>query len=90
MYILQIAMYILHHAAYTTCSTMKNRIKYARRLQGLTQSELAAQVGCTRQTIGLIEAGKFNPSLQLCLEIARVLNKTLDELFWFKEQKNER
>ncbi|MEM7799777.1 MAG: helix-turn-helix transcriptional regulator [Chloroflexota bacterium] len=70
---------------------MKNRIKMARQLKELTQSELAKQVGCTRQTIGLIEAGKFNPSLQLCVEIALALDKTLDELFWFKElSKNER
>ena len=48
----------------------------------MTQQQLAQSVGVTRQTIGLIEKGEYNPSLQLCLAIAKELNKTLDELFW--------
>jgi putative transcriptional regulator len=43
---------------------------------------LAQAVGVTRQTIGLIEAGKYNPSLKLCIAICKALGKTLDELFW--------
>ena len=63
---------------------MKHRIRFklARVENDLTQAELADKVGVTRQTIGLIENGKYNPTLNLCLVIARVLNKTLDELFW--------
>lgn len=56
----------------------------------LTQQELAEKVGVTRQTISLIEKGKYNPSLNLCLEICYVVNKTLDELFWRDDEKNER
>ena len=63
-------------------STYRNRFKLARVENNLTQAELAEKVGVTRQTIGLIENGKYNPTLNLCLAIARVLNKTLDELFW--------
>ena len=48
----------------------------------LSQGELAEKVGVTRQTIGLIELGKYNPTLNLCLAICKALNKTLDELFW--------
>nr|WP_255640086.1 helix-turn-helix transcriptional regulator [Pseudalkalibacillus hwajinpoensis] len=48
----------------------------------LSQQELAKKVGVSRQTIGLIELGKYNPSLQLCLSICWSLNKSLDELFW--------
>ncbi len=48
----------------------------------ITQEQLARKVGVTRQTIGLIEKGEFNPSLQLCVAIAKELQKTLDELFW--------
>jgi len=48
----------------------------------MTQSQLASTVKATRQTIGLIENGKYNPSLQLCTDIAKALGKTLDELFW--------
>jgi putative transcriptional regulator len=41
----------------------------------------------TRQTIGLIEAGKYNPTLKLCLMISRVTGKSLDDLFWVKGEK---
>jgi len=58
-----------------------NRVKIARVARGLTQAELADLVGVTRQTIGLIEAGRYNPTLNLCLKLARVTDKTLDELF---------
>jgi putative transcriptional regulator len=67
------------------------KVKLARVEKDLTQAELADRVGCTRQTIGLIEADKFNPSLKLCLAIAEVLNKTLNDLFWIEEDyHNER
>ena len=58
------------------------RMKTARMEAGLSQTELAERVGATRQTIGLIEAGKYNPTLNLCLAICKALHKTLDELFW--------
>ena len=61
---------------------LKNRLKLARIEAGLTQAELAERAGVTRQTIGLIEAGGYNPSLRLCIELARTTGKTLDELFW--------
>lgn len=48
----------------------------------LSQGELAEKVGVTRQTIGLIEVGKYNPTLNVCIAICKTLNKTLDELFW--------
>ena len=68
---------------------MKNkRMKIARIEKDLSQEQLAELVGVTRQTIGMIEPGKFNPSLQLCLSICRALGKTLDELFW--EEESER
>ena len=59
-----------------------NRVKLARVACDLTQAELAERVGVTRQTIGLIEGGGYNPTLSLCLRIAEVTGKTLDELFW--------
>lgn len=62
---------------------MKNlRIKAARAEKDLSQEDLAELVGVTRQTIGMIEAGKYNPSLNLCIAICKALGKTLDELFW--------
>lgn len=61
---------------------INQRLKLARVEQGLSQQDLADRVEATRQTIGLIEKGKYNPSLNLCIRIARVLNRTLDDLFW--------
>ena len=58
------------------------KMKLARVAKNLSQQELADLVGATRQTIGLIEKGKYNPSLNLCIRIAQALDKTLDDLFW--------
>lgn len=59
-----------------------NKLKLARTAVDLTQEQLADLVGVTRQTIGLIEAGKYNPSLRLCLLLSRVTKTPLGELFW--------
>ena len=65
---------------------MKNvKLKAARSAKDLSQGELAEKVGVTRQTIGLIELGKYNPTLSVCVAICKALNKTLDELFWEDE-----
>jgi putative transcriptional regulator len=57
-------------------------LRLARVEKNLSQQELADLVEVTRQTIGLIEKGDYNPTLNLCIKIARTLNKTLDQLFW--------
>jgi len=57
-------------------------MKSARAILDMSQEELAEAVGVTRQTIGMIEAGKFNPSLQLCIAICKTLGKTLNDIFW--------
>lgn len=68
---------------------MKNkRLRMARIACDLSQAQLAEVVGVTRQTIGLIESGGYNPTLNLCIAICRVLGKTLDELFWPQEEKS--
>lgn len=62
---------------------MKNkRMKIARIECDMKQDDLAKSVGVTRQTIGLIESGNYNPTLNLCISICKALNKTLDDLFW--------
>ncbi|HLS06441.1 MAG TPA: helix-turn-helix transcriptional regulator [Bacillota bacterium] len=61
---------------------MISKMKLARIEKGLTQESLAKKVKATRQTIGLIEKGEYNPSLNLCRAIAKALDKTLDDLFW--------
>lgn len=58
------------------------KMKIARIEKDLSQDQLASIVGVTRQTISMIESGKFNPSLQLCIAICKALDRTLDQLFW--------
>lgn len=65
------------------------KLKMARVELDLSQEDLASMVGATRQTIGLIEAGKYNPSLNLCLQICWATGKTLDELFWKGEDEDD-
>lgn len=62
---------------------MKNKkLKIARIECDMSQEDLANIVGVTRQTIGLIESGNYNPTLKLCIAICKALNKTLNDLFW--------
>jgi len=62
---------------------MKNKLmKIARVEHDLSQEQLADLVGVTRQTIGMIESGNFNPSINLCIAICKALDKTLNDLFW--------
>lgn len=61
------------------------RIKIARVEKDVSQGELAEAVGVTRQTIALIENGRYNPSLRICTNIAKALGKTLNDLFWEEE-----
>ncbi|MEH7356145.1 helix-turn-helix transcriptional regulator [Neobacillus drentensis] len=58
------------------------KLKSARASKDMSQKALAEAVGVTRQTMNAIENGDYNPSLKLCISICKVLNKTLDELFW--------
>lgn len=68
---------------------MRNlKMKFKRIELNLSQTELAEKVGVTRQTIGLIEAGDFNPSIKLCIAICNALGVTLNDLFW-EEEENE-
>lgn len=65
---------------------MKNQVKLARVKADLTQQQLADVVGITRQTVSLIEKGKYNPSLKLCLQICYAVNAKLDEIFWIEKE----
>ncbi len=69
---------------------MKNlKMKFARMEKDISQIELAKRVGVTRQTIGMIEAGDYNPTLKLCIAICKELGKTLNDIFW-EEEENEK
>ncbi len=68
---------------------MKNlKMKLARMEKDISQIELAKRIGVTRQTIGMIESGDYNPTLNLCIAICRELDKTLNDLFW-EDKRNE-
>jgi putative transcriptional regulator len=67
---------------------VENKIKLYRVQAGdITQEELAQKVQCSRQTIHSIESGKFNPSVELALKLAKALDVSISELFVLKEKK---
>lgn len=82
-YIIDIMQDIIYNWYMKTATRMNLRL--ARVEKNLSQQELADLINVTRQTIGLIEKGDYNPTLNLCIKIARALNKTLDQLFWEEE-----
>ena len=59
-----------------------NRVKEFRKELGISQLELAKDIGVSRQTINMIENNKYNPTLELCLNLARSLQTDLNGLFW--------
>lgn len=66
-----------------------NKVKEYRSHRGLTQIELARRVRVARQTINLIENGKYNPSLSLCISLAKELHTDLNALFWEEEDEEQ-
>ena len=64
---------------------MKNNLRVERAIQNITQADLAAQTGVSRQTINSIESNKYIPSTLLALKIARVFGKPLEEIFMLED-----
>ena len=64
-------------------TAMKNRLEELRKARGLRQEELADALEVSRQTIGSLENGRYNPSLKLAMDIANVFGCTVEELFQF-------
>ncbi len=67
------------------CSMIENRIREYRAKYGMKQEELAEKVGVRRETIGNLEKGKYNPSLVLAWNIAKVFGTTIEEIFTVKD-----
>lgn len=65
---------------------MKNNIERERKVRGLTQSALGELLGVSRQTIISIERGRYNPSLALAFQIARVFGCTIEDIFIYDEE----
>ncbi|HEM5310982.1 TPA: helix-turn-helix transcriptional regulator [Streptococcus suis] len=59
-----------------------NRVKDCRLMLGISQLDLAKAIGVSRQTINMIENNKYNPSLDLCINLAKALQTDLNSLFW--------
>ncbi|MBV4420314.1 helix-turn-helix transcriptional regulator [Clostridium tyrobutyricum] len=64
---------------------MKNNIRILRKQFGLRQEDVANALNVTRQTINAIENNKYNPTLELAMKLARLLNTTVDELFMLND-----
>ena len=65
-------------------SLLKTRLHELRKERNMQQSELAKLVGVRRETIGNLEKGRYNPSLKLAMDIAKVFDTTVEDIFTFK------
>ena len=65
---------------------MKNRLEELRKQRGIRQEELAAALEDSRQTIGSLENGRYNPSILLAFKIARYFNVSIEEIFIYEEE----
>lgn len=64
---------------------MKNRLEELRKARGIRQEELAEALEVSRQTIGSLENGRYNPSILLAFKIARYFGMTIEEIFLYEE-----
>ena len=64
---------------------MRNRLEEIRKQQGITQEELSVALEVSRQTIGSLENGRYNPSITLAFKIARYFNMAIEEIFIYEE-----
>ena len=67
---------------------MKNRLEEIRKQRGIKQEELAKKLDVSRQTIGSLENGRYNPSIILAIKIARFFNKGVEEIFIYEEEQD--
>lgn len=69
---------------------VKNRLEEIRKEKGITQEELANALEVSRQTVGSLENGRYNPSIILAFKIARFFDLSIEEVFIYEEDKNEK
>lgn len=65
---------------------MKNKLEEIRKSRGITQEQLAAALSVSRQTIGSLENGRYNPSIILAFKIARYFNLSIEDIFIYEEE----
>lgn len=68
---------------------MKNRLEEIRKAKGITQEELANALEVSRQTVGSLENGRYNPSIILAFKIARFFKVSIEEVFIYEEGQHE-
>jgi putative transcriptional regulator len=68
--------------------SLKNKLEEIRKAHGIKQEELAAALEVSRQTIGSLENGRYNPSIQLAFKIARYFKMSIEEIFIYEETEN--
>ncbi|MDD3337728.1 MAG: helix-turn-helix transcriptional regulator [Lachnospiraceae bacterium] len=68
---------------------MKNRLEEIRKQRGIKQEELAAALAVSRQTIGSLENGRYNPSIVLAFKIAKYFDMSIENIFIYEEEKND-
>lgn len=68
---------------------MKNRLEEIRKAKGIRQEQLANDLDVSRQTIGSLENGRYNPSIILAFKIARYFDMTIEDIFIYEEDNNE-
>ena len=66
---------------------MKNRLEEIRKERGIKQEELAAALEVSRQTIGSLEYGRYNPSITLAFKLARYFEMSIEDIFIYEEEK---
>ena len=69
--------------------SMKNRLEELRKERGIKQEELAFAMEVSRQTIGSLENGRYNPSILLAFKLARYFGMSIEEIFIYEEEKHE-
>lgn len=69
---------------------MKNRLEEIRKKNNITQEELASVLEVSRQTISSLEKGRYNPSIILAFKIARYFNMSIEEIFIYEEDENDK
>ncbi len=69
---------------------MKNNLEALRKERGIKQEELATALEVSRQTIGSLENGRYNPSILLAFKIAKFFGLSIEEIFIYEEEKNEK
>lgn len=74
------------HFPHERMKVLKNRLEEIRKQRGIKQEDLAAALEVSRQTIGSLENGRYNPSIMLAFKLARYFNMTIEEIFIYEEE----